>query len=126
MEKYLDLPFNWESATRGVQFTFVKLGSAAMGVTLSEAGTSGTGTIGILQNKPLQNQTAQVRMWGWSKMIASTAISIKAYLIATTGGKGVTTTTDTVEIAAYAMFEAATATDDIIAVWIPGIGCRYS
>jgi hypothetical protein len=125
MEDALHLSFVWEDATQGVPYTIVKIGAAGGGADLSEAGTMGNGTLGILQNAPLTGEMADVIVWGRSRLKAGGVIGLKARVTATTAGVGIATTTTTEEIAAVAAFEASTAANDIIWVWVPGPGVAY-
>jgi len=125
MQDALHLSFVWEDATTGVPYTIAKVGAAAGGADLSEAGTMGNGTLGILQNAPLTGELADVIVHGRSRMKAGGVIGLKARITATTNGVGIATTTTTEEIAALAAFEASTASGDIIWVWVPGPGVAY-
>ena len=123
MTEYIDLTMNWENATQGVQFTCVKAGAADNGCDIATADSDDI--IGILQNKPKLNQAAQVRVYGPSKLMASAAIARKAYITATTLGKGVTCTTTSSHAVAIAIFEAATADTQLFKVWALGPGFKF-
>jgi hypothetical protein len=125
MQDAIHLSFVWEDATTGVAYTIVKIGAAAGGADLSEAGTMGNGTLGVLQNTPLTGEMADVIVHGRSRLKAGGVIGLKARITATTAGVGIATTTTTEEIAAVAAFEASTAANDIIWVWVPGPGVAY-
>lgn len=123
MDEYRDITLNWENATQGTQFTCVKLGASAGGCDVATAYSDNI--IGILQNKPKQNQAAQVRVYGPSKLIASTVIALGAYITATTSGKGVTCSTTLYHAVAIALYEAATADTHQFKVWVLGPGFKF-
>lgn len=109
----LDITFVCGSVSLAThQYKFVRLHTDG---TVLLGGTGGV-TIGILQNDPAVGQAARVRVLGTSKLVASTTIAVGA-IIKSTAGTGVTAATDKDFIGAIAL-EAATATGDIIEVFI--------
>lgn len=63
-------------------------------VNLCVSSTAGAaGPLGILQNAPSSNQAANVRLIGKSKLVAGGAISVGAFVTATTGGTGLAAST---------------------------------
>lgn len=71
--------------------------------------------VGVLQNKPESGEAALYRFLGTSKVVASAAIAIGAWVTSTAAGKAVTTTTDG-DITIGRALEAASADGDIIEV----------
>lgn len=75
MATYRDLGINDATFIAAVDFStcqyqFVKPGSVAGEVALANA-TCGPGPIGIIQNNPCPQQEAQVRVFGFSKLVAT-------------------------------------------------------
>jgi hypothetical protein len=64
----MDVSMNWAPATQGVQYTACKVTSTEGNVDLAAAVTDFP--LGILQNAPKQNEAANVRVSGWSYMVA--------------------------------------------------------
>jgi len=115
----LDITFVCGSVTLLThQYKFVKLHTDG---TVLLGGTGGV-TIGILQNNPGIGQAARVRVLGTSKLVASTSIAAGAIVKSATGA-GVTADTAKDFVGAIAL-EAATATSDIIEVFITH--CYYA
>lgn len=102
------------------QYRFVYL-SAANTVTLCGAGTQ---PIGILQNNPESGYDAEVMLMGISRLSVSAAVSRMARLESAANGQGVTTTTDTDNVAAI-VIEAGTAADDEVKVLLTP-GCMFA
>src|SRR5690242_10406234 len=76
------------------QYRFVKLDSTQNQVVVATAGTDNI--IGVLQDTPTSGDAARVTLanaGGTTLITASAAISLGAYVTATTGGKAVATTT---------------------------------
>lgn len=71
--------------------------------------------VGVLQNKPESGEAAIYRFGGTTKVVASAAIAIGAWVTATSAGTAVTTTTDGNIVVGRAL-EAATAAGDIIEI----------
>lgn len=71
--------------------------------------------VGVLQNKPESGQAATYRFGGTTKVVASAAIAIGAWVTSTAAGKAVTTTTDGDVVVGRAL-EAAAADGDIIEI----------
>ena len=71
--------------------------------------------VGVLQNKPASGGAALYRFGGTTKVVASAAIAIGAWVTTTATGTGVTTTTDG-DIVIGRALEAAGAAGDIIEV----------
>ncbi len=71
--------------------------------------------VGVLQNKPASGEAALYRFAGTSKVVASAAIAIGAYVTSTAAGKAVTTTTAGNVVIGRAL-EAAAADGDIIEI----------
>ena len=98
------------------QFYAVKI-TAARQVNL--ASTGGEAIYGILQNKPLSGQAADVGIFGISKAVAGAAFSAGAALMTDTSGRLITQTGSTHRIAVA--IEAATAAGQLITVAVvPG------
>src|SRR5438046_2429652 len=91
------------------QYLVVKVTSTGCDV----ATASSDAVIGVSQNTAAAAEQSTVRFIGTSKVTASAAISAGAKLVATTGGKVVTSTTDHHNIIGIAL-EAATADGDVI------------
>lgn len=71
--------------------------------------------LGVLQDKPESGQAGTYRHKGTSKVIASAAIAIGAYVTTNNAGKAVTTTTQGDAVIGMAL-EAAAADGDIIEI----------
>jgi uncharacterized membrane protein YphA (DoxX/SURF4 family) len=71
--------------------------------------------VGVLQNKPKSGEAALYRFAGTSKVVASAAIAIGAYVTTTALGKAVTTTTAGDVVIGRAL-EAAAADGDVIEI----------
>ena len=71
--------------------------------------------VGVLQNKPESGENAIYRFLGTTKVVASAAIAIGAWVTAASDGEAVTTTTDKDVIIGRAL-EAAGAAGDIIEI----------
>ncbi len=71
--------------------------------------------VGVLQNKPASGEAALYRFAGTSKVVASAAIAIGAFVTTTAAGKAVTTTTAGNHVIGRAL-EAAAADGDIIEI----------
>ena len=71
--------------------------------------------LGVLQDKPESGQAGTYRHKGTSKVVASAAIAIGAYVTTTNAGKAVTTTTQGNKVIGIAL-EAAAADGDIIEI----------
>lgn len=81
-----------------------------------EVGESATDLlVGVIQNKPESGKAALIRNAGTSKVVASAAIAIGAFVTTTSAGKAVTTTTDKDVVIGRAL-EAAGADGDIIEI----------
>lgn len=81
----IDLSFRWQNATRAVQYTLAKPGTATM---TCDQGTAATDfPLGIIQNVPAQNDHATVRVSGVTYAVAGAAITINSIVLATTAGK---------------------------------------
>lgn len=106
------------------QYFFVKVdsnGKAALAGANDQA-------VGILQNKPASGETAEIAVFGVSKLVASAEITQGARLSATAAGKAVTATGTSVSDATATgvrgtpgnaiALEAASADGDIIAALI--------
>lgn len=102
------------------QYRFVYL-SAANTVTLCGAGTQ---PIGILQNAPASGEDAEVMLLGISRLSMSAAAAVMARLESAANGQGVTTTTDTDNVAAVVL-EAADSANDVVKVLLTP-GCMYA
>jgi hypothetical protein len=81
---------------------------------LAAAGTDKI--VGILQNKPAVGQAALVRFGGTSKAVAGGAISVGAWVTATTDGTLVATTTDKDVVIGKYLGTASAASGDVIEV----------
>lgn len=86
---------------------------ASGGIEIAESATDLI--VGVLQNKPASGLPAIYRFAGTTKVIASAAIAIGAWLTAASDGEAVTTTTDG-DITIGRALEAATAQGDYIEV----------
>ena len=71
--------------------------------------------VGVLQNKPASGEAALYRFAGTTKVVASAAIAIGAFVTTTATGKAVTTTTAGDHVVGRAL-EAAAADGDIIEI----------
>ena len=100
------------------QYFAVKLTSTENDIVLADAG----GGIGILQNKPDEDQAAEVRHHGISRHVVdgnATNIAIGDLITSDAAGKGVVA--DTIGDLAYGIaLEASTADGDIISVLMTG------
>lgn len=101
------------------QYFAVKLTSTENDIVLADAG----GGIGILQNKPDEDQGAEVRHHGISRHVVdgnATNIAIGDLITSDANGKGVVA--DTIDDLAYGVaLEASTADGDIISVLMTGL-----
>jgi hypothetical protein len=98
------------------QFCGVKIATADFGVSL--ASTGGEAILGILQNKPLATQAADVRFVGVSKAKAGASYSRGALLMTDTSGRFITATATNHAVAMA--LEAAAAANEIRTVLILG------
>ena len=81
--------FNATADLSALQYTFVSL--TTLGGITGTTIVSDARVLGILQNTPTSNQTAEVMVDGISKLVAATtAIVIGDYLGSTAGGRAVT------------------------------------
>jgi hypothetical protein len=96
------------------QYTLLKMSDDN---TVVQATAGADNIVGILQNCPANGAAASVCIGGRSKLRASAAIADGAAVTATTGGKGVTTTTAGNCIAGRAVTTVANA-DEIVEVLI--------
>lgn len=92
------------------QFCFVKP-SGARGVVLCAANSDVP--IGILQNKPVQNDAADVAVAGESKILSGAAFSVGDRLMSDGSGRGITATGSGAVAGARAI-EAATAPNQLV------------
>jgi len=102
------------------QYRFVYLSSANT-VTLS--GASGA-VLGILQNNPAAGEDANVMLMGISRLSMSAAVAVMARLESAANGQGVTTTTDTDNVAAIVLEAADNANEQVKVLLTPG--CMYA
>ena len=85
-----------------LQFTFVKLDTDTNKVVANA--DPAVANFGILQNAPALGEPALIAIQGSGALLkASAAITAGAYVAATTGGAGVTTTTDKHKVGAVAV-----------------------
>lgn len=99
----------------GAQFSVVKL-SGADTVALETSAGTGLDAIGILLNKPLSGQAAQVAREGFVKARAGAAITVNKMLTWDTSGHVITVNSgDTKNIIGRAL-EAASNLDDVISI----------
>ena len=112
-----NLPPN-DASFATVQFLACKVipyanGSKGAGLGLPSAGGS---ILGIVQNKPIQDEAGEVMSQGISKATASAAFAVGVKLAADAAGK-LRTAASGEQIVATAL-EASTATGDIVAVYL--------
>ena len=94
------------------QYLIVQLDSSG-DIEIGEGGTDLL--VGVLQNKPESGGAALYRFLGTTKVVASAAIAIGAFLTSASDGEAVTTTTDKDVVVGRAL-EAAGAAGDIIEI----------
>jgi len=82
-----DLSFKAAADLSALQYTFVKLDANGNVVACSAAGEK---SVGVLQNKPKNGETALVRPVGLSKIVASAAIAAGDYIATTAAGQAKT------------------------------------
>lgn len=82
-----DLSFKAAADLSALQYTFVKLDANGNVVACSAAGEK---SIGVLQNKPKNGETAVVRPIGLSKVVASAAIAAGDFIATTAAGQAKT------------------------------------
>jgi hypothetical protein len=116
----LDVSFQTSADLSALQYTFVYI-SADNAV--ASATSAAVKIIGILQNKPkgdVTPATARVRVFGVSRLVASdTSCTYGSYVTATTGGKGIATTTPK-DIFNGIVIQGATAANEVAAVLLTG------
>lgn len=116
----LDLPFIAGADLSAKQYKVVKPGTNSNEVVLSSAATDKS--IGVLQNAPVQNEAANVRMLnggGTTRVVAGGSISKGAYLKADSNGDVVSTTTAGDVIVGQAL-EDADDNDEFEMLLLPG------
>jgi hypothetical protein len=96
------------------QYHFVKMS----GTTVVACSAVTDVPIGVLQNAPTSGKTAEVAVFGVTKLVAGGALSVGALLGTTTAGRGVALTpgTDTTKYIVGQVITAAGANGDVITV----------
>lgn len=118
----VDLSFRWQNATRAVQYTVAKPGTATM--TCDQGTAASDYPLGIIQNVPQQNEHAAVRISGVSYAVAGAAITINDVVVATTAGKVISAGTRNTTLGATRDYvigialQAAAADGDLIPVLV--------
>jgi hypothetical protein len=83
-----DVSMQWANATQAVQYTACKVTTTEGSVDLAAAVTDYP--LGIVQNAPKQNEAANVRISGWSYMVAgANNLAAGDLLKVDTSGRGV-------------------------------------
>lgn len=109
--------FNATADLSALQYTFVSLTTLG-GITGTTVFTDGR-VLGILQNTPTSNQTAEVMYDGVSKLVAGTSsIVVGDYVGSTAGGKAVTSASGTSGYKCARVLQTATLTSGIMTVQV--------
>ena len=99
------------------QYAIVKVTSTGCDVATADTDK----VIGICQNAPAAGEQAVIRFIGTSKLVSAGSIAAGDRIVATTAGKGTTTTTDKKSIVGMAL-QAGTTSGDICEVLLtPGV-----
>ena len=116
----LDVSFLCATDLSSSQYTYVKISADN---TIAAATAATDKIVGILQNKPKGDVTpcaARVRLFGVSRLVASdTSCTYGTWVTATTGGKGVATTTPK-DILNGIVISGATAGNELCTVFLTG------
>lgn len=99
------------------QYTVVKVTSTGCDTATADTDK----IIGICQNAPAASEQAVIRFAGTSKLVSSGSIAVGDRVTATTGGKGVTTTTDKKVIVGMALQVGTTSGDICEVLLTPGV-----
>lgn len=91
------------------QYLIVKKGTNAGEVALATSATAEV-LLGVLQNKPKQNEAALVRILGTSKVVAGGTVAEGAYVTSNGSGQAISTVVDKNAVIGIAM-EAAVVND---------------
>lgn len=111
----LDFTFNNPSNLSSNQYYFVTKTTTNNEVDLSSAGDL---ALGILQNDPIANEGAGVRLLGISKVVAGGSITAGDYIAVGTGGTAITRTTE--NIVGFALESGASG--EVISIYVLPLG----
>lgn len=87
----LEMTYNAAADLSAKQYKIVKQSAAGV-VNISTAGTDKH--LGVLQNKPLITEAANVRVLGSSKVVAGGTVTLNAWVTADANGDAIATVTD--------------------------------
>ena len=97
------------------QYLIVKKGTNEGEVALATSATAEV-LLGVLQNKPKQNEAALVRMLGTSKVVAGGTVTDGQYVTSNGSGQAIATTTDKNAVIGIAMESAVV--NDIFEIFL--------
>lgn len=113
----LDITFTAGEDLSALQYTYVYISADN---TVKSATAATAKLVGVLQNKPISGAAARVRVFGVSRVVAvDTSLTYGSYVTASTGGKGIASTTAK-DIFNGIVISGATAANEVASVMLTG------